>query len=297
MKPSRLIQQYIWLVNTLRQYHQLSLEEINRLWIENKVVGGSPLTRVSFFRHKDSILNMFGILIECDKDHGYKYYISNPEVIDDDSINRWVLSTLTVNGVLADSASVKDRVVLENVPAGEEYLQSIIQAIKSNRRIFMGYQKFGTEGYEKTVCPSALKLFHQRWYLLARNDDDQMRIYALDRMTRVTLTEQSFEMPADFSPEAYFAEYYGVLTDQTPMAHVVVRAYGKTPNYLRTLPLHASQREVNTTDSYSDFSYDIRPTTDFINALFSHTSGIEVLEPAELRLKFCKILKETINRY
>jgi len=298
MKPAKIFQQYIWIVNTLRQYKRLTLEEINELWMKDKVVGGSPLVRSSFYRHKDAILNMFGVIIECDKDNGYKYYIANQHDLNDDAIERWMLSTLTVNTVLSDSVSLRDRILLESVPAGEQYLPLIIDAIKADRRLLMGYQKFGQEGYVKTVCPYALKLFHQRWYLLARNDEDQMRIYALDRMTSLTLTDETFEMPADFSAEAYFADYYGVLTDrQTPMAHVVVRAYGKTPSYLRTLPLHHSQRELHTADGYADFSFDIRPTFDFINTLLSHADGIEVLEPADFRLKICKILTDNLNRY
>ena len=201
MKPAKIFQQYIWLVNTLRQYKHLTLEELNRLWVDNEVIGGSPLTRASFYRHKDAILNMFGVIIDCEP-KTYKYYISNPDVLDDDSIERWMLSTLTVNTALSDSASLNDRILLENVPAGEEYLQAIIQAIKTNHRLRIGYQKFGTEGYVKTVSPYALKLFHQRWYLLAKTEADQMRIYSLDRMTKMELTDEVFEMPDGFSPEA-----------------------------------------------------------------------------------------------
>ena len=58
---------------------------------------------------------MFGIIIECNK-KTYKYYIGNPEVMNDGSIERWLLSTLTVHGVLTDSAAVKERIVLENLP-------------------------------------------------------------------------------------------------------------------------------------------------------------------------------------
>jgi len=56
----------------------------------------------------------------------------------------------------------------------------------------MGYKKFEAEGYEKVVCPYALKLFRQRWYLLALNDEEQMRIYALDRMTMAEMTGKTF---------------------------------------------------------------------------------------------------------
>lgn len=296
MKPAKIFQQYIWIVNSLRQYKRLTLEELNRLWVGNEVIGGSPLTRASFYRHKDAILNMFGVIIDCEP-KTYKYYISNPDVLDDDTIERWMLSTLTVNTALSDSASLNDRILLENVPAGEQYLQTIIQAIKTSHRLRIGYQKFGTEGYVKIVCPYALKLFHQRWYLLAKTETDQMRIYSLDRMTQMELTDEDFEMPDDFSSEAYFADYYGVLTDATPMAHVVVRAYNFTPNYLRTLPLHASQREVVTTPDYTDFALDIRPTADFINTLLSHADGLEVLEPADLRQRMKEMIAKTLKRY
>ena len=296
MKPAQIFHQYIWIINTLRAYKRLTFEELNRKWQASEVTDGNALQRSSFNRHRDAILDMFGIIIDCDQ-KDYKYSISNQEVLNDDSVERWLFSTLTVHGVLADSAAVKERVVLENVPAGEEYLETIIRAIRTDHRLHMGYQKFGTEGYVKTVCPYALKLFHQRWYLLAKNDEDQMRIYALDRMTMMELADETFEMPEDFSPQAYFSEYFGVLTVDTPMAHVVIRAHNFTPNYLRTLPLHHSQRELTSTEHYTDFSFDIRPTADFLGQLLSHGDGIEVLEPADLRQKMKQLIANNLKRY
>jgi len=296
MKPAQIFSQYIWIINTLKAYRRLTFEQLSQKWQDDAVAEGNPLQRSSFNRHRDAILDMFGIIIDCEP-KTYRYFISNPEVLGDDSIERWLFSTLTVHGVLADSAAVKERVVLENVPAGLEYLETILRAIRSDHRLRMGYRKFGTEGYVKTVCPYALKLFHQRWYLLAKNDEGQMRIYSLDRMTMVELTDEAFEMPADFSPQAYFSEYFGVLTVDTPMAHVVIRTYGKTPDYLRTLPLHASQREIATTEGYTDFSFDIRPTADFLGQLLSHGDGIEVLEPADLREKMRQLIANNLKRY
>ena len=237
MKPAQIFRQYIWIINTLRAYRKLTLEELSQKWQQDGVADGNPLQRSSFNRHRDAILDMFGIIIDCEP-RTYKYYISNKEVLGDDSIERWLFSTLTVHGMLADSAAVKERMVLESAPAGEQYLDVIIRAIKTNRRLLMGYKKFEAEGYEKVVCPYAMKLFRQRWYLLALNDEGQMRIYALDRMTMVELTDEPFEMPADFSAQTYFSEYFGVLTTDIPMAHVILRAHKWMPNYLRTLPLH-----------------------------------------------------------
>jgi ribosome modulation factor len=296
MKPAQIFHQYIWIINTLRAYRKLPLEELNQKWIDDGVADGNPLYRSSFNRHRDAIQDMFGIIIDCER-KTYKYYISNPEVLSDGSISQWLFSTLAVHGVLADCAAIKDRIILENVPAGEEYLDTIKRAIKSNRCLRIGYKKFEAEGYEKVICPYAQKQFRQRWYLLARNDEDQMRIYALDRMTMVELTDETFEIPADFSAQTYFSEYFGVLTDDTPMAHVIIRAHKWMPNYLRTLPLHHSQRELESTPDYTDFSYDIRPTSDFLGELLRHSSGIEVLEPQELREKMRQMIAETLKRY
>jgi predicted DNA-binding transcriptional regulator YafY len=124
-----------------------------------------------------------------------------------------------------------------------------------------------------------------------------MATYALDRMTKVELTDETFEMPAEFSSQDYFSEYFGVLTNDTPMAHVILRAHKWMPNYLRTLPLHHSQRELESTPDYTDFSYDIRPTSDFIGELLRHSDGIEVLQPLELREKMRQIIVGILKRY
>ena len=282
--------------NTLKLNGKLTLSQLSQKWMDDYVTDGTPLARSTFNRHRDAIQDLFGVVIDCEE-KTYRYYISNPGVLEDDELTPWLFSTMTVHGVLADSMAVKDRVVLEDVPAGMEYLSLIVGAIKSNHRLLIGYQKFGVEGYEKVVCPYALKLFHQRWYLLARTADDQMRIYALDRMTKAELTTEPFTMPKDFSPKAYFAEYFGVLTIPVPMAHVVIRAYDTTPDYLRTLPLHHSQREIASTADYADFALDLRPTADFLGQLLSHGARIEVLEPESLRQQMAQALSASLERY
>ena len=303
MKPAQIFHQYIWIINTLR-VHKLTLEELNQKWKDDALANGNPLPRSSFNRHRDAILDMFGIIIDCEP-LTHKYYVSNQEVLSDGGIEHWLFSTLAVHGVLDNSAAVKERLVLENAPSGEQYLDAIIRSVKTNHRLRIGYKKFEAEGYEKVVCPYALKLFRQRWYLLARltncepgtSEAQQMRIYALDRMTMAEQTDETFEMPADFSAQAYFSEYFGVLTNDTPLAHVVVRAHKWMPDYLRTLPLHHSQREIACTEHYADFSLDIRPTADFLGQLLSHGNGIEVLEPLELREKMRQMITENLKRY
>ena len=85
-----------------------------------------------------------------------------------------------------------------------------------------------------------------------------------------------------------------------------MRAHKWMPNYLRTLPLHPSQRELesgeithadSSTTAYTDFSYDIRPTSDFLGELLRHSNGIEVLQPTDLREKMRRMIAEMYSFY
>ena len=291
MKPSLIFQQYVWLVNTLRCHKRgLTLAELDKKWTHDEVAEGNPLSRSTFNRHRDAILYMFGIIIECNANDEYRYYIQNPDALGDDSIRRWMLSTLTVGSVLSDSMAIKDHIMLEDIPNGEEFLGTIIKAIKTCKKVRMGYQKFGDHPYEKVVSPYALRLYHQRWYIVAHNGK-WIATYSLDRMTSLSLSDETFTMPDDFSPKAFFAEYFGIMVDRSaPLEHVVIRAYHAAPNYLRTLPLHHTQREVNVTDDYVDFAIDIHTTWDFVRQLLRYGSAVEVLQPEVLR----EMMKEEI---
>ncbi len=293
MKTGLQFKHYVWIVNTLRKRNRLTLSELNELWVSDEVAEGNPLPRSSFNKYRDAILDMFGLIIDCDST--YHYYISNPGEVDEDQTKQWMLSMLTTGLTLSGSSAIKDSVILENVPAGFEFLPVILQAIRQTRTIMMGYQKFGFEPYTKPVDPYAVKLFRQRWYLLADNGE-RMSVYSFDRMQSAALTDQRFARPKDFSPEDYFAEYFGVMTDGTPLEHVVLRAYGKMANLLRTLPLHASQRELESGEGYTDYALDIRPSIDFVSELLSKIDGLDVLEPQSLKEKISRILNDALRR-
>ena len=294
MSKIKNIRQLIWLISTIKRNKRITLKDLNDKWVEEKVADGNPLPRSSFNHYRDEIFDLFGLIMECDKLH--RYYFQNPDAIDDHSIESWLLSTMTVNAALSDSASIRNQILLEKVPAGEQFLPTIIEAIKLGRSLNLGYQKFGAEPSVRKVEPYTLKLSRRRWYMLVRTQD-QFKVFSLDRMFSLEMTDERFEKIKGFSPEAYFAEYFGVLTDGTPLAHIVIRAYGKMASYMRTLPLHDSQRELERTDEYTDYSLDLRPTADFIGELLSYDEGIEVLEPADLRLKIREKLRRMLNRY
>ena len=52
------------------------------------------------YHHKDAIQDIFGIYIECDRKDGYKYYIGNENVLQEDSVQNWIISTMSVNNIM-----------------------------------------------------------------------------------------------------------------------------------------------------------------------------------------------------
>ena len=299
MKNTDTFRQYTWMVDTILRNERISFERIGHLWIVNDLNEGKPLSRTTFYRLRQSIIDMFGIRIECDKQH--HYYISNPETLRDNSTQNWMLRTLTVSNILLDGLSIKNQLLLEDVPAGLEHLETIITAIKDHHKLQMGYQKFNdSEPYTTLIEPYCLKLFHQRWYLLGKSERKgyKLAIYALDRMTELTETDAPYELAADFDAETFFKNYFGVfIGEEIPAQRVVLRAYYNMPNLLRTLPLHHSQKEICKTDMYTDFEYYLAPTFDLRQAILKEGNELEVIEPLSLRNKIHDELVSASKRY
>lgn len=299
MRNIDTFRQYIWLVHTIRRARRISYDDIKRLWIDNDLNDGKTLSRTTFYRLRQAIDDMFGIRIECDSRH--QYYICNPETMNDNSTQNWMLRTLTVNSLLLDGLSIKDQLLLEEIPSGLEHLETAINAIKCHHTLQMGYQKFSdSEPYTTLIEPYCLKLFHQRWYLLGKSErkGGAMAIYALDRMTELTETNAPYELAVDFDAETFFKNYFGVfIGEETTVQRIVLRAYCKMPNLLHTLPLHHSQKEISKTDTYTDFEYHLVPTFDFRQAILKEGNELEVVEPLSLRNMIHDELVEALKKY
>ena len=282
--------EYIWLVNTIRKARRITFAEINERWLETDMSGGIDLARSTFARHKDAIEDIFGIYIDCDRQNGYQYFIGNDYVLREDSVQNWMLSTLSVNNVISESLSLQDRILLQPVPTEGEYLKTVIDAMKKSVRIAVDYRKYGTEKPNHLVFePYCIKLFKQRWYVLGhfhrdatkeKPESDYFGLFSFDRVLDMSLTDIKFQIDPDFDAQAYFDECYGVLVDDgTKPERIVIRAYGYERYYMRDLPIHRSQREIGQGENFADFELYMRPTIDLSGHLLSRGNQIKVLSP------------------
>ena len=103
-------------------------------------------------------------------------------------------------------------------------------------------------------------------------------------------------MPQDLVPEEFFADCYGITTNQDEPKRIVIKAEATQAKYLRALPLHHSQQE-ELHDDFSIFTYKMRNTYDLRERLLSHGSSIEVLEPPELKAQIVDEMKKALENY
>ena len=292
--------EYIWLVYTIHQAKRITFAEINKRWLKTEMSGGVEMARTTFYRHKCAIEDIFGIYIDCDKKNGSEYFIGNDYVLNEDSVQNWMLSTLSVGNIVEESQGLHHRILLENIPSGGELLKQVIKAMKEDHLITITYRRYGAETSSLfMIAPYCVKLFHQRWYLLGRFiDSGNWAVFSFDRIEDVRLEDDKFKVDEDFDAAEYFGNSYGiVVANNIEAQRIVLRAYGAEPYYLRDLPLHHSQKEIKTTDEYSDFELILRPTADFMAQLMSRGQWIEILEPRSLADEIVEWHQNAINRY
>lgn len=299
MKVFEKFKEYIWLVNTIYEAKAITLAEINERWLQTEMSEGIPLSRTTFHRHRIAIEEIFGLYIDCDKKNGNKYYIGNDHVLREDSVQNWMLSTLSVSNTLGESQSLHQRILLENIPFGGERLQLVVKAMKESRCLMMSYRRYGAmASYSCMIEPYCLKLFRQRWYILGRLSNGWLATYSLDRIEDIFMMEAKFKVPEDFDAAKYFRDSYGIVVDSNlPLEKVVLRAYGNERYYLRDLPLHHSQREIGKTEEYTDFELHIKTTFDFKTQLFSRGAWLQVIEPQSLADEMIEWHQSAVERY
>lgn len=294
------VNKYVWLVDTIYKAKKISFEDINRRWLENDMSEGDALSIRTFHKWRIAIEEMFGLVIENEQGGQYRYYIQNADELKNGSMRSWLFNTLTVSNLMLDSMSIKDKVLFEEIPDGEQYLPVILEALKKNLVLGMTYQSYWRdEANTFEVEPYCLKAFKQRWYLVARSPYyDKVMIYALDRVQWLGLTDKSFKYPKNFNAEDFFEDCFGIIADHNVSIETVkIKVSAGQANYLRSLTLHQTQREIERTDEYSIFTVRLRPTFDFRQEILSQGSDIEVLEPKWFRDEVAEISKHMWNKY
>lgn len=301
---ANLFNKYIWLADVIYSAGQISREEIDRKWAQSTLNDRheSQIPRRTFATWRNEIEELFGLIIDCKRGRGTGlYYIANRDEIKNSTTQQWLLHTFAVTNLVNESRHIQDKILLENMPSDAMYLSPILDAIRTGRKLMMTYQKFGAEtGHSFLAEPYCLKTFKQRWYVVCRPDDhpNEKRVYALDRIQNVELTDETYTIPEDFDGEVFFRNCYGIWRDENiPPQTIQIQVSEREAHFLRSLPLHHSQKEIRNSDGIVIFEYYIAPTFDFVQELRTYGSALKVLMPQSLANAMLQDHQKAIQQY
>lgn len=309
---SELIGKYIWLVQSLIAAGDggMTFKELNEKYSRRF---GQAYSRRTFNNHRLAVADLFGIDIDCDRSTNRYFIPYSGDVLDNNESIGWLVNTFTVNSLLSlGKERLSGRVSVEEIPSGQKYLTAIMQAMEDGKELEIVYGKYSSDSLETLhVQPFAVKEHEKRWYLVAfcheragadrRNDDiNAWRVYGLDRITSLQVTDASFRMPKDFDVDGIFSQSYGIYFPKAGQKPVTIRfkVTDEEARYLRDLPIHRSQVEENAAKGDGRiFRIRVIPNRNLTMEFCRHAGRLEVIEPEEVRLSVKEELEKAYKQY
>jgi proteasome accessory factor B len=234
----------------------------------------------TFERDKKDIATLFGIDILYNRKD--KTYAIDEAEIEDQSVTR-MIDAFSIHHALQEGNKLSPSVFLEKRKSlGTENIYGIIHAIQNGYILQFTYQKHWEDfSTQRMVYPIAIKESQQRWYLVALDKkNDVVKTFGLDRISNLKVTDTKFK-PFAYNVEKEFQHAFGVET-YSPAEKVVLEFSKQQGNYIKTFPLHESQRIMEETEYSVILEIFIHTTNDIIMELLKYGSDVEVIEPQSL---------------
>lgn len=235
----------------------------------------------TFERDKKDIEKLFGIRLTYDRKD--RTYAIDDMQLEDQSITR-LMDAFSIHHALQAGNKLSPSIFLEKRKSlGTEHINGLIHAIQNSFVLQFTHQKhwenFSTH---REVYPIAIKEAQHRWYLVALDKkDDTVKTFGLDRITQLKITDSKFK-PVKYIVEKEFQHAFGIET-YAPMEQIVLEFSKQQGNYIKSFPLHESQRVVEETDTKVVIEMYIRTTHDLVMELLKFGAEVKVIAPIALQ--------------
>ncbi len=256
------------------------------------------ISKRTFERDIQEIREIYKIDIEYNRSQNVYQIVQDAE---DGKTDRLVESFQIFNA-LNISDSLSNQIIIEKrKPIGTDNIHGLLYAIKHQFEIEFLHEKFWKGGNEKklrNVYPLALKEARNRWYLVAQDPKDAVfKTFGLERITDLNITRRKFFYPTNFSAEEKFKYSFGIVTDETKPEKIKLWLSHEQANYVKSLPLHYSQRIISENEKECVIGLFLSPTYDFVMELLSMGSEVRVLEPTSLQILMKQKLSDALKFY
>ncbi|MDZ7361951.1 MAG: WYL domain-containing protein [candidate division KSB1 bacterium] len=190
-------------------------------------------------------------------------------------------------------------IALEAPPAGQlkgNVFARLQKAIEAHQLVtFLKYRKLADEVVSGlTVEPYLLYFRDRAWYLVAWNPQREAhRIYRLDRIDKLRVEKQIFT-PRPFNAEEYFRGSFGIVVDApqrlrarfTGLAKEIVKKDGRF-----------SPEEMREENGALILDKIIKGEILYLRWILGFGGEAEILEPAAMREKAVRMLREGLEKY
>lgn len=186
---------------------------------------------------------------------------------------------------------------------GIEWLDVLYKNIISKTTLALTYQSFkAREASDIIFYPYLLKEYRNRWFVLGmKKQGKEIVTLALDRIREIAVNDKEpFVEHRNFDPHRYFNDIIGVTRngDVQPTTIVFWASPLHAP-YIRTKPIHPSQKIVEEVKGGTHFSIEVIPNFEMERELIGFGEGIKVLSPSNVirqikkRIRLMNLLYET----
>lgn len=197
-----LFRRYVWLVDTVRHAKKLQFEQIAEKWLSASLnVEKTPLALRTFHNHRQSVKDLFGINIKCDRSDNNNYYIVNDAADHSSELKIWMLHYLGTTDLNDDIKNLGNRIRLDSVPEDRWGLYEILSAIQSDRVLSITLKEPLSNG-KKSLClaPYVARFSNDKWNVTGKDiESGEICELGLDMLENINLTDASFKLPEDFN--------------------------------------------------------------------------------------------------
>jgi len=244
------------------------------------------------------ISNVFGIDIEYSKSHK-GYFINQNE---NESMNfQRMMEAFDMFNSLNMAKDLTPFIHMEKRrPQGTEHLYSLLHAIKNRLQVKFTYQKFWEQEISlRLVEPYGVKEFKSRWYLMAKDcKDNKIKSFALDRLTNLEITSQTFKYPKNYNIGEQYKYSFGITSPDEEEPQDIILSFNQLQGkYIKTLPLHNTQQVLMDNEHELRIKLKLYLTHDLLMELLSFGDNMKVIEPKILVDQIKQAHKQAYKQY
>lgn len=243
-----------------------------------------------------SIEEVFGMEIENVKGEGYRIVGWDPVYTDR---FKELLSEFEILSTVGSDSGTRDYIIPEQRKMTFSVdIQKVLRSIKQRRKVRFSYSlpRLGGKEAEYLAEPYFLKQSQNRWYLLAMVEGI-LKCFELGRFVSFKVLDEEFSRDESVQAENLFRDCFGIWDDpKMSVEDIRLRFSPLDGRFIKTLPIHSSQKIVAETNEYVEVTLRLKITNDFVMALLSRSSSIEILAPQSLKDRMNTIWAAALER-